>query len=328
MVGLGEGLVRLSPPGVQTLGQSPSLDVHVGGAELNVLVALAAHGFRARWLTRLADNPWGQRIAGEARAAGVTPVVDWDPTARAAMYYVERGVFPRATRVHYDREHTAMTALAADGFDWAAELAGAHLAVTSGITSALGPGAAAAVTAFLAAAREAGVRTAFDVNHRATMWSWSECLRVVTPQLADVDVLFANRWDLLGLLDPTATSSATDTRDDSTLARTLLEHSKLEAVVMRANRYPYPEAVETTATVVTETEVVTKTAGPATVVDAIGAGDAAMAACLAALDAGEPTAAVAEATALAGALQHTVTGDFWMLGPETKVPIGGRRVQR
>lgn len=301
--------------------------MHVGGAELNVLVALAAHGFRARWLTRLVDNPWGHRIESEARAAGVTPVVEWDPTARAPMYYVERGVFPRATRVHYDRERTAMTALAADGFDWSEELAGARLAVTSGITSALGPGAAAAVTAFLAAARAAGVRTAFDVNHRATMWSWSECLRVITPQLADVDVLFANRRDLLGLLDPNAAGD-TDARDDSTLARTLLERSSLEAIVMRENHYPYPEAVETTATVVTATEVVTKSAGPATVVDAIGAGDAAMAACLAALVAGEPTAAVAEATAVAGALQHTVVGDFWLLEPTAKVPMGGRRVQR
>ncbi len=47
VITFGEAMIRLSPPSFRRLEQARSLDVQVGGAELNTAVALARLG-RAR----------------------------------------------------------------------------------------------------------------------------------------------------------------------------------------------------------------------------------------------------------------------------------------
>ena len=66
----GESMVRLAPPGHRRLEQARSLDVQVGGAELNTAVGLARLGRSTSWVSRLTDNPLGRLIANHAREAG------------------------------------------------------------------------------------------------------------------------------------------------------------------------------------------------------------------------------------------------------------------
>ncbi len=68
---VGEALIRLSVPPGDLLADTQTLDVHIAGAESNVAVAVARMGFKARWLSRLTDNVWGQRITHELSAEGV-----------------------------------------------------------------------------------------------------------------------------------------------------------------------------------------------------------------------------------------------------------------
>jgi sugar/nucleoside kinase (ribokinase family) len=77
LVTFGEAMVRLSPPGFQRLEQARSLDVHVGGGELNVAVGVTRLGLGARWVSRLPENPLGRMIAcrtssGPPKAAPVS----------------------------------------------------------------------------------------------------------------------------------------------------------------------------------------------------------------------------------------------------------------
>src|SRR3989440_584737 len=72
VITFGEAMIRLSPPNFQRLEQAASLDVRVGGAELNTAVALARLGRRTAWVSRLTDNPLGRLIANRAREAGVS----------------------------------------------------------------------------------------------------------------------------------------------------------------------------------------------------------------------------------------------------------------
>lgn len=65
---------------------------------MNALIGAAGLGLPATWLTRLADNPLGRRIAAHARAHGVVPHVDWDGAARAPLYFVEHGAHPGRPR--------------------------------------------------------------------------------------------------------------------------------------------------------------------------------------------------------------------------------------
>ena len=192
LIGLGESLVRLSTPGHERLGNAQQLDVHIGGAEMNAVIAGAAFGLRGTWVSRLADNPLGRRIAAHAAAHGVEAIVDWDPDARAPLYFVEHGAVPRPSEVLYDRDGTAMREPHRRGLRLGAGwLEGHAAALSGGITCALGEGPSAAVRALFAAARERGAQTVFDVNHRSRLWSWEEAAPVLREVLAGVDVLLA-----------------------------------------------------------------------------------------------------------------------------------------
>src|SRR5205085_6664482 len=122
----GEAMVRLSPPGFRRLEQARSLDVQVGGAELNTAAALARLGHSSAWVSRLTDNPLGRLIANHAREAGVsTEHVVWTKEDRVGLYFLEFGAAPRASSVLYDRKGAAIAAVAPGMVDWSKVLQGA-----------------------------------------------------------------------------------------------------------------------------------------------------------------------------------------------------------
>src|SRR5262245_18799014 len=104
VITFGEAMVRLSPPNYRRLEQARSLDVQVGGAELNTAVALARLGRSAAWVSRLTSNPLGRLIANHAREAGVsTEHVQWTKEDRVGVYYLGVGEAPGARRARDDR---------------------------------------------------------------------------------------------------------------------------------------------------------------------------------------------------------------------------------
>jgi len=56
VVTFGEAMIRLSPPNSQRLEQTQSLDVHVGGAELNVAVGVTRFGMKSAWVSKLPEK--------------------------------------------------------------------------------------------------------------------------------------------------------------------------------------------------------------------------------------------------------------------------------
>jgi 2-dehydro-3-deoxygluconokinase len=258
-------------------------------------------------------------VVAHARAHGVEPLVSWDPEARAALYFVEHGAAPRPTQVLYDRSDSGMARLAGDGFDWDIALDGAAAALTSGITCGLGPGAAAAASGLLAAARARGVRTYFDVNHRARQWTWEQAAPVLRAALGEVDVLLAGAHDLARLLG--------EEGDAIALARTAIDRYGHDAVVLRSNAHD-GEHVEVTVTAVTADGALCGRSYTARVVDGFGGGDAALGALVARLLAGDELASAADHAARACALQHTFRGDAWVGRPEDLSLDGDRRIVR
>src|SRR4051812_683469 len=104
VITFGEAMVRLSPPGRERIELAATLDVQVGGAELNTAVGLARLGRSAAWVSRLTDNPLGRLVAGRARQAGVdVRHVRWTDAGRVGLFFLEAGAAPRASSVVYDR---------------------------------------------------------------------------------------------------------------------------------------------------------------------------------------------------------------------------------
>src|SRR5580765_1522455 len=135
VITFGEAMIRLSPPNFRRLEQAQSLDLQVGGAELNTAVGLARLGHSTAWVSRLTDNPLGRLIANRAREAGVdTRHVSFTGGDRVGLYFLEFGAAPRASNVLYDRKDAAISHVQPGTINWQEIFAGAKWYHVTGIT--------------------------------------------------------------------------------------------------------------------------------------------------------------------------------------------------
>ncbi len=301
IVGLGEAMIRLSPPHRMPLRVAHQLDVHVAGAELNVLVAAAALGARSRWLTRLPANELGAMIAHRARAYGLDVVANEEEDGRAGLYFLEVGVPPRPSSVLYDRRESAPSHLSAEEFEWERVLEGASAVHVTGITCALGEGPMEATLALFKAAEHAGVTTSFDVNNRNHLWDGDQALACYRRVLPLVDTLFVSPSDLNMLC-----GRAGDT--DVLAARVIAEYS-ISTLVIRERLEVSPVELGARVRVMGSRSATAEASGY--VVDEIGAGDAAAGAFLASMLGGNTDAVSAERCVRAYARMLTIPGDLW-----------------
>lgn len=192
VVGLGEALLRLSPPPGIRLDDADRLQVHAAGSELNVVVALARLGVGTRWVSALPSGPLGDRVLRELRVAGVDERFVQRRDGRLGLFFAEAPTPPRTSRVIYDRAESAFTTideLPAEAFDEA------DWAVVSGITPALGPKPLKIAQRFVAAASQRDVRICIDVNHRSRLWTEDEARAALTPLLALASVVVCSERD-------------------------------------------------------------------------------------------------------------------------------------
>jgi 2-dehydro-3-deoxygluconokinase len=196
VVTLGEIMLRLSPPGFERLLQSPALSATFGGAEANVAVSLAHFGLESVYLTCVPPHAIGSAAIAALAREGVRTDRIVRRGERLGIYFAEAGASQRASTVVYDRARSAFSEHAADAFSWPDVLAGSQWLHVSGVTPALGPGAARATAAALAAAKHAGATVSFDLNYRRTLWTEAEAQATVRPLLAHVDLLIGNEEDL------------------------------------------------------------------------------------------------------------------------------------
>lgn len=199
VVTFGEAMVRLTPPGNERLERTISLDIAIGGAELNVAATLACLDVSVSWVSRLPDAPLGRAIARGARAANVNlDHLAWaaESDGRTGLYFLEEASDPRPSAVYYDRANSAFANLAPGAFDWSKILSKARALHVSGITPALGPGPRAETMSAIRAANAAGVPVSFDLNYRSKLWSESEARACFVEIVPLVDILFASRGTL------------------------------------------------------------------------------------------------------------------------------------
>ncbi|MGA3031422.1 MAG: sugar kinase [Candidatus Limnocylindrales bacterium] len=196
LVTFGEAMLRLAAPGQRRLEQTASLEVTVGGAELNVAAGVSRLGLSTEWVSCLPDNALGRKVRNKAREFGVDlSHVAWDKAGRMGLFFVEYGASPRASSVLYDRADSAFSELRGASFDWPAILADARAFHTTGITPALGERTTAETVASLATARKLGLVTAYDLNFRGRLWSPDRARAVQEPLMQYVDVLVTTEED-------------------------------------------------------------------------------------------------------------------------------------
>lgn len=274
----------VAPVAAVPISQADSFRVDAGGAESNVAAHVAALGYRARWVSRLGDDPLGHRVSRQLAARGVdVSAVRFDPEHRTGLYLKNPGL-----GVHYYRDGSAashLDASDADAIEWD-DIAIAHI---SGITAAISPSAALFLGRLIDRAHEANVPVSFDVNHRAALWDAATAAPVLEALARRADIVFVGR-DEAETLWGTATSGDIHARFVD-VAELVVKDGDIGATVFDD-----------------QTEVFV----PALVVDvveAVGAGDAFAGGYLASRLAGAPVADRLAAGHARAALTLQTTGD-------------------
>jgi len=298
LVTFGETMLRLTPPRGHRLSRVDRLDVHVGGAESNVAVGAANLGVDAAWASLLPATDLGERIAYALRGEGVEPLVTWTETGRVGTYYFERGGMPRGRDVIYDREGAPIReATPADApVD---RIRDAEVFFTTGITPALSEGLVETTGSLLETARDAGVTTAFDVNHRDKLWTPETARETLADLFPSVDVLFVAERDAREVL-------ALD-GDAERMARDLAAEYGFETVIVTLG--------EEGALAVHDGTVSRQETFPADTVDPLGSGDAFASGFLAERLDGTPVPDAMAYGAATAALKRTVEGDMARVSP-------------
>jgi len=188
-------MLRLASRAPTRLEQARELDVSFGGAEANVLCALARLGHRTVWVSALPANVWGERLGRELTGHGVdVSRVVWREGGRIGTYFLEYGLAPRPIRVVYDRKDSAFTTLGEDEVDWA-KVRRSRVVHVTGITPALGTRPRRLTERAIEEGHASGALVSLDVNYRAALWSPREardCLEGLLPQ---VGLLFVGLED-------------------------------------------------------------------------------------------------------------------------------------
>lgn len=303
----GELLLRLTAPGNQRLLQSWSLDVCTGGAEANVAVSLAGFGHQVQFASVVSASPLGAAALGELQRAGVGTGSVLRGPQRMGLYFLEPGAVLRPSAITYDRAGSAFAEAAPDALDWSALLPGADLFHISGVTPAIGPKAAEAAVRAVKAANEMGVPVSFDGNYRALLWdAWKgDGPGILKEILSGASTAFINERDLALILGRSFASRA------EAYQAAFDTFPKLERIAATTRVQASVEDQALAAELVTrEGRWVSRRHDLPGVVDRIGGGDAFAAGALHAVLEGRDPQYVIEFAVAAGALKHSIPGDF------------------
>ncbi|MBS7458173.1 sugar kinase [Coralloluteibacterium stylophorae] len=317
IVCFGELLLRLSAPGRQLLLQSPQLDVHVGGAEANVAVALARWGHAVRFASVVADNPLGGAALGELRRHGVDTARVLRAPGRMGLYFLSPGAVHRASEVVYDRARSAFAEAAADAIDWDAALEGADHFHLSGVTPALGPASAEAALRAARAARAAGLTVSFDGNYRGRLWqAWQGDAPALLRQLmAEADIAFADHRDFALVLGRSFDAEDPERRFAEAADAAFAAFPNLRRIACTRRDVHSVDHHALCARMAVRDGARHATPGytVAGIVDRIGGGDAFAAGVLHGLRSGMDDDAALRFGLASGVLKHSLPGDFMLL---------------
>ena len=192
LIGLGEVMLRLSPPNKEKISQSETFEKNAGGSELNVVSGAAMLGIRSAIVTKLPENKMGHFIRNKIRYGNVSDdyiIYDHSPQKRLGVYYYESGAYPRKSSVIYDRANSSFCSLSLDELpeDIYAKTKIFHI---SSITLALDTSLQETAIEMIHKFHEAGAYISFDVNYRASLWSEEDAKKTVEAIFPYVDFLF------------------------------------------------------------------------------------------------------------------------------------------
>ncbi|MCY4234476.1 MAG: sugar kinase [Bacteroidetes bacterium] len=195
-VTFGEIMLRLSPPGHERFIQASNFGATYGGAEANVAVSLSGYGIPVSFVSRVPQNELGNAAIQSLRKFGIdTQFVDRGGQ-RLGIYFLETGASARASKVIYDRAHSAIATMTPQMIDWDSVFSGAQWFHWTGITPAISETATLTMKSALEAATRLGLTISVDLNYRAQLWKWGKKpFDVMSELVSYCDLIIGNEED-------------------------------------------------------------------------------------------------------------------------------------
>lgn len=196
IVTFGEIMLRLSTPGYLRFNQVKELNATYGGSEANVAVSLANFGVPVSFITRLPENDLTKSCLNELRGFGVDTSNVVYGGDRMGIYFLEIGSVSRASKVIYDRSHSAISEIESGMIDWDKVFDDAIWFHWTGITPAISQGAAEVCYEAIQAANDKGMIVSTDLNYRKNLWKYGKKANEVMPSLVEgCDIVLGNEED-------------------------------------------------------------------------------------------------------------------------------------
>lgn len=305
IIGMGEVMLRLSPPDKETISQSDIFIKTAGGSELNVVSGAAMLGARGGMITKLPYSKTGRFIRNRIRYGNVSDdfiLFDKSCKSRLGIYYYEAGAYPRKSAVLYDRENSAMCSLKFSEIPQSV-FALAKIFHVSSITMALSASMKKTVIETVKEFRSNGTKISFDVNYRAALWSEDDARKAVEEILPFVDFLFVSEETSRRMLKKTGSLESIMEGFAKEYGCELIATTKRE--VISPNRHNFTSVILCDGNFCEE-----KPYTDIEVIDRVGSGDAYVAGVLyGLLESCDPIRSLKVGNALS-ALKNTVVGDM------------------
>ena len=196
VVTFGEIMLRLSTSDYLRFIQSNRLNATFGGGEANVAISLANYGIPTDYVTRLPKNDIAEWCISDLRKYNVGTQHIVLGGERMGIYFLETGAVARASKVIYDRAHSAIAQIQPGMVDWKSIFQEAQWFHWTGITPALSQGAADACLEAIQIAKELGITVSCDLNYRKNLWKYEKTASEVMPALVEgCDIILGNEED-------------------------------------------------------------------------------------------------------------------------------------
>lgn len=333
----GEMMGRLNPEGYLRLVQAQKLELSFAGGEANVAVSLAYMGQPVAYVTRLPKNDLGRAAMMELSRYQIDcSSIAWGGD-RLGLYFVEKGASQRASKVLYDRAHSAIAEASREDFDWEKIFSGAAWFHFTGITPALGGALPDICLDALKAAKKAGVTVSCDLNYRKNLWSRERAGEVMARFMPYVDLLIANEEDAADVFGICASGTRVEKGELNRegyvdVARQLSERFGIKKVAITLRGSISASDNEWGAMFYEGGEARFSKRYRVHIVDRVGGGDSFGAGMIYALENGYDPQRAVEFAAAASCLKHAIEHDFNLVTVDEIEKLaqgdGSGRVQR
>ena len=314
VVSFGEIMMRLATPGFLRFAQTPVLELTYGGGEANVAVSLVNFGASAEFITRLPKNDMADRAINELRGLGVNVHHIVRGGDRIGIYFLESGASQRASKVTYDRAHSAIAEIKPGEVNWDEVFgSGAKWFHWTGITPALSDSAAAATREACEAAKRHGVTVSVDLNYRKKLWTKEKAGQAMGELMQFVDVCIANEEDaesVFAIKGAEVTSGKIEHAQYEDVAKKLTDKFGFKKVAITLRESHSASRNGWSAMLFEDGASHFSNKYDITIVDRVGGGDSFASGLIFALLRGDHAEKAINFAVAASCLKHTVSGDF------------------